>query len=121
MRLGVCAVTSQKVTAVPLPDDVRQERNLAALLNSVSEIFPERDTQLAAGLFETGEGVTTSLSQVAAGAAAHLAPFDVDPRRRSGGVEWGLACPAQRWGRNVLAWYCNRIGGSCVDRPAVTY
>ena len=43
--------------------------------NAVAEIVPERDAELAAGLLWAGEAVATAFAQLAAGAAADLAPL----------------------------------------------
>jgi len=47
------------------------------LSDAVTQIVPERDAELAAGLFQTGEAVATAFAQIAAGAAADLAPLHI--------------------------------------------
>ncbi len=45
--------------------------------DAVAETVPERETELAASLLQAGEAVAAVFSQIAAGAAADLAPFDM--------------------------------------------
>jgi len=47
-----------------LTDDQRQARKGFAGLNSISQIIPERETELAAGFFQAGEGVSTPPPQI---------------------------------------------------------
>ncbi len=50
--------------------------------NAVQEIVPERDTELAASLFETGEGIAAPPSEVATGLSTDLSPRDLLPEVR---------------------------------------
>ena len=60
-------------------DEVGEVGNLAVRrgIESIAEIVPEEDAELAAGLGEAEEGIAAIASGVAAGSAAELSPGDL--------------------------------------------
>ena len=60
-----------------LTDDIGQWGDVPLLCDAIAEVVPEGDAELAAGLLQTGEAIAAAFAQIAAGAAADLAPLHV--------------------------------------------